>query len=308
MYAYSGVLTALYERERTGCGSSLELSLLDALGEWMSQPYYYYVCGGQDARRTGARHASVSPYGPYLGGKVFLTGLGLPSEMATYIESGVCPYMFLWNPIDVGYLGAYVATALVNGKITGKFRGSEEEAEARVREAFQLMRATEAQWRERRGWAPDHRETAAEAADLARALSSHRDDFASRLQLWADDQDFEALVEGRFAESLEDDLVALARHGQDGLVVEDRALLVADRGRGVRVREVRAGEIRGVPLEPQSDEYRDLEYYLSYVSNGLPISGPGARPSGPCWARSARWSGCAAPRTPTPPTASTISA
>jgi len=37
-------------------------------------------------------------------------------------------------------------------------------------------------------------------------------------------------------------------------------------------------QIRGVPLEPQSQEYRDLEYYLSYVSNGLPISGPGARP------------------------------
>lgn len=37
-------------------------------------------------------------------------------------------------------------------------------------------------------------------------------------------------------------------------------------------------QIRGVALEPQSDEYRDLEYYLSYVSNGLPISGPGSRP------------------------------
>ena len=37
-------------------------------------------------------------------------------------------------------------------------------------------------------------------------------------------------------------------------------------------------QTRGVPLEPQSDEYRNLEYYLSYVSNGLPISGPGARP------------------------------
>ncbi len=55
-----------------------------------------------------------------LQGKVFLTGLGLPSEMATYIENGACPYMFLWNPIDVGYLGSYTATALVTGKITGK--------------------------------------------------------------------------------------------------------------------------------------------------------------------------------------------
>jgi len=37
-------------------------------------------------------------------------------------------------------------------------------------------------------------------------------------------------------------------------------------------------QTRGVPLDPQDDDYRDLEYYLSYVSNGLPISGPGARP------------------------------
>jgi sulfur-oxidizing protein SoxA len=37
-------------------------------------------------------------------------------------------------------------------------------------------------------------------------------------------------------------------------------------------------QVRGVPLEAQSEEFRDLEYFLSYVSNGLPISGPGARP------------------------------
>jgi rhamnose transport system substrate-binding protein len=55
-----------------------------------------------------------------LQGKVFLTGLGLPSEMAEYINNGVCPFMYLWNPIDVGYLGAYVATALTSGAITGK--------------------------------------------------------------------------------------------------------------------------------------------------------------------------------------------
>ncbi len=55
-----------------------------------------------------------------LKGKVQLTGLGLPSEMAEYIESGVCPWMYLWNPIDVGYLTGYAAFALVEGKITGK--------------------------------------------------------------------------------------------------------------------------------------------------------------------------------------------
>jgi itaconate CoA-transferase len=65
MYAYSGVLTALYERERTGEGTSFDVALLDALGEWMSQPYLYSVYGGQPVPRTGARHASISPYGPY---------------------------------------------------------------------------------------------------------------------------------------------------------------------------------------------------------------------------------------------------
>lgn len=54
------------------------------------------------------------------GSAVKVTGLGLPSEMADYITGGACPYMFLWNPIDVGYLGAYTATALVSGTITGK--------------------------------------------------------------------------------------------------------------------------------------------------------------------------------------------
>lgn len=52
-------------------------------------------------------------------GDVYVTGLGLPSEMAEYISNGACPYMFLWNPIDVGYLSAFTATALNEGEITG---------------------------------------------------------------------------------------------------------------------------------------------------------------------------------------------
>lgn len=55
-----------------------------------------------------------------LSDKIKITGLGLPSEMASYIESGVCPYMYLWNPIYVGTLGAYTLDSIVNGKITGK--------------------------------------------------------------------------------------------------------------------------------------------------------------------------------------------
>ena len=57
-----------------------------------------------------------------LSGTVKLTGLGLPSEMADYIgddDDHSCPYMYLWNPIDVGYLSAYTSAALVSGDITG---------------------------------------------------------------------------------------------------------------------------------------------------------------------------------------------
>ena len=52
--------------------------------------------------------------------KIQLTGLGLPSEMGEYIESGVCKWMYLWNPIDVGYQAGYAANALITGEITGK--------------------------------------------------------------------------------------------------------------------------------------------------------------------------------------------
>jgi crotonobetainyl-CoA:carnitine CoA-transferase CaiB-like acyl-CoA transferase len=75
MYAYTGVLTALYERERTGAGTSFDVAMLDALGEWTSQPYLYAYYGGTPPPRTGARHASISPYGPFRagdGGQVFI--------------------------------------------------------------------------------------------------------------------------------------------------------------------------------------------------------------------------------------------
>jgi len=64
MYAYSGILAALIQRRRTGEGTALEVSLFDALGEWMGYPMYYTM-GGSPPPRTGASHATIAPYGPY---------------------------------------------------------------------------------------------------------------------------------------------------------------------------------------------------------------------------------------------------
>ncbi|MCZ9882567.1 CaiB/BaiF CoA transferase family protein [Arthrobacter sp. B2a2-09] len=65
MYAYSGILTSLLQRTSTGRGDVLEISMLEALGEWMSQPYFFAEYGGAPPSRSGAQHASIAPYGPF---------------------------------------------------------------------------------------------------------------------------------------------------------------------------------------------------------------------------------------------------
>ena len=65
MYAFNGILTALYQRRDTGRGQAIEISMLEALGEWMGYPYLYSRYGGADPPRSGARHATIAPYGPF---------------------------------------------------------------------------------------------------------------------------------------------------------------------------------------------------------------------------------------------------
>lgn len=62
MYAYSGILTALLARHTTGTGAAIDVSLFDALGEWMGAPAYYTAYGGTAPGRTGAAHATIAPY------------------------------------------------------------------------------------------------------------------------------------------------------------------------------------------------------------------------------------------------------
>jgi itaconate CoA-transferase len=88
MYAYSGILTALLQRERTGHGSALEVSLFEALGEWMGYAMYYTM-GGMAPPRTGASHATIAPYGPYrMGdGQEVIVGLQNNREWATFCKT-----------------------------------------------------------------------------------------------------------------------------------------------------------------------------------------------------------------------------
>ncbi len=71
-----------------------------------------------------------------LQGKVIITGLGLPSEMAEFMGEGevATPYMFLWNPIDVGKVSAYSLMEMVNGNLTGAIGETFEAADGNTYE------------------------------------------------------------------------------------------------------------------------------------------------------------------------------
>jgi itaconate CoA-transferase len=80
MYAYTGILAALLQRQRTGQGSHIEVSMLEALAEWMSYPLYYAFEGASAPDRTGAAHATIYPYGPFAAGDGKIVMLGLQNE------------------------------------------------------------------------------------------------------------------------------------------------------------------------------------------------------------------------------------
>jgi itaconate CoA-transferase len=80
MYAYSSILAALLQRERTGRGTHIDVSLLECSVEWMSFPLYYAYQGAAPPPRTGAAHATIYPYGPFKAGDGGLVMLGLQNE------------------------------------------------------------------------------------------------------------------------------------------------------------------------------------------------------------------------------------
>jgi itaconate CoA-transferase len=80
MYAYTGVLSALLQRNLSGEGSHVEVSMLEALGEWMGFPMYYAYDGQQAPGRNGAAHATIYPYGPFKAGDGKVVMLGLQNE------------------------------------------------------------------------------------------------------------------------------------------------------------------------------------------------------------------------------------
>lgn len=80
MYAYSNILAALLLRARTQQGSCIDVSMLEAIGEWLSNPLYFTYRGAVPAARSGAFHPSIQPYGPFKAGDGGLVMLAVQNE------------------------------------------------------------------------------------------------------------------------------------------------------------------------------------------------------------------------------------
>ncbi|MBN3858576.1 CoA transferase [Paraburkholderia sp. Ac-20340] len=88
MYAYTNILAALIQRGKTGRGCRIDVSMLEAMAEWMSFPLYYAFDGATPPPRAGASHATIYPYGPFEAndGKTVILGLQNEREWAKFCE------------------------------------------------------------------------------------------------------------------------------------------------------------------------------------------------------------------------------
>jgi len=80
LHAYAAILAALYERSRTGKGRRIEVTMFEAMVEWMGHPLYYTHFGGKAPKRSGPDHATIVPYGRFRAGDGGHVMFGIQNE------------------------------------------------------------------------------------------------------------------------------------------------------------------------------------------------------------------------------------
>jgi crotonobetainyl-CoA:carnitine CoA-transferase CaiB-like acyl-CoA transferase len=80
MYAFTSILAALVRRGRSGEGATIDVTMLEALGEWMGFPALFTAYGGTAPPRSGAHHATIVPYGPFEAGDGATVFLSVQNE------------------------------------------------------------------------------------------------------------------------------------------------------------------------------------------------------------------------------------
>jgi len=130
MYAYSGILTALYQREKTGKGTRVDVTMFESLAEWMSHPLNYTHFGGKPPQRSGPDHATIVPYGRFKCGDGAYVMLGIQNERE-------------WAKFCAGVLG--MPGLATDDKYNNNTKRTSRRAEvvALIEEVFSCMKAEE---------------------------------------------------------------------------------------------------------------------------------------------------------------------
>jgi itaconate CoA-transferase len=135
--AYHSILAALINRGRTGAGDNIEVSMLEAMAEWMGFPMYFALDGAQPPPRNGAGHATIYPYGSYGtadGGVLF--GLQNDREWAAFAKSVLMRPEMAADPRFKGNSGRADHRDVIEPVIVETFAAlSTEEAIARLDKA-----------------------------------------------------------------------------------------------------------------------------------------------------------------------------
>jgi itaconate CoA-transferase len=138
MYAYSGILSALLLRQRTGQGSQVDVAMLETLAEWMGNPMYYAFDAQPPAPRTGASHPSIAPYGPVaLGdGHTLLLGVQNEREWQRFCDQVLGEPALAEDPRFINNTQRTAHRAVLEERVSACFAGmGVAEAEARLARA-----------------------------------------------------------------------------------------------------------------------------------------------------------------------------
>ncbi|HEV7820018.1 MAG TPA: CaiB/BaiF CoA-transferase family protein [Burkholderiales bacterium] len=128
MYAYSGILTALYQREKTGKGTRVDVTMFESLAEWMSHPLNYTQFSGKPPRRSGPDHATIVPYGRFKCAGDAYVMLGIQNERE-------------WAKFCTGVLGRPELASDDKYNNNTKRTGRRAEVIALIEEVFTRMKA-----------------------------------------------------------------------------------------------------------------------------------------------------------------------
>jgi itaconate CoA-transferase len=138
IYAYTNILNALLLRGKTGQGSSIDISMLEALSEWMTFPLYYAYQGAPQPPRAGASHATIYPYGPFKAGdgKSVVLGLQNEREWLSFCERALRLPALATDPLFDNVTSRSANRAALKARIEAAFAGlSVDEVMARLDEA-----------------------------------------------------------------------------------------------------------------------------------------------------------------------------